>query len=260
MGIIYDIQRCSLHDGSGIRTTVFLKGCPLDCVWCHNPESKQMKPKLSYNKNKCTGCGACGFCGVHTFDEGGHKVNFQHCAACGQCVRACITDALEIIGREKSARQVMDIVLRDQKYMQNSGGGLTVSGGEPLMQPEFTRELLQLAKQNGLHTALETCGYGDVSAVEQWVDLWLYDYKGSSDVYLKYCGVENTLILENLDYLCGRGASVTLRCPVIPGINDNSAGYHEICRKYNIAYEIMGYNGLGKDKAERISGCGIPTL
>ncbi|KAB2844878.1 MAG: glycyl-radical enzyme activating protein, partial [Melioribacteraceae bacterium] len=178
-GLVFDIQRFSLHDGPGIRTTIFLKGCPLDCAWCHNPESKSFKRQLSYNENLCTSCMECSkVCenNVHSFVNGKHIVDFDACELCGKCVDVCPSGALQIIGKEYSADEIISLVLKDKKYFENSNGGVTISGGEPLAQFKFTKNLLVKAKKEGLHTAVETCGFAKEQQyleILPYVDLFL---------------------------------------------------------------------------------------
>lgn len=261
LGIVFDVQRFSVHDGPGIRTTVFLKGCPLNCLWCHNPESKRMSPELSFRKAACTRCGQCvAVCPqeVHALEDGAHSVRFEACVACGRCVSACPTGALSILGARQTVDDILNIVMRDRVYYDTSGGGLTLSGGEPLMQPAFAAALLAGAKEMGLHTCLETSGFGTPEALRQvaaHVDLFLFDYKiTSAGDHHTYTGQENDGILRNLDLLLSEGHAVCLRCPIIPGINDTEMHWQaitQLSRKAGIqSVELMPYHDLGQGKAQ----------
>lgn len=263
-GLVYNINRSSLHDGPGIRTTVFLKGCPLRCIWCHNPESQQYKAQLSYNKSKCINCRRCErscVYGVHNFVDGKHYVNYEQCKLCRKCIKACTPDALSIIGESISVEEVMDEVIKDKKFYDNSGGGITVTGGEPTAQINFLVKLLENCKQENIHTAIETCGYAtenDYKKILPLVDLFLFDYKiTGKNKHKKYTGVSNKLILSNLDLLCKRDANVILRCPIIPGINNCEEHYKAIAdltNKYKSILEthVMVYNNWGISKNKNI--------
>lgn len=263
-GLIFDIQRFSLHDGPGIRTTIFLKGCPLDCLWCHNPEAKSYKPQLSFNENLCAKCMECAkVCtnNVHYFVNGKHIVNFDACELCGKCVDVCPSGALQIVGKEYSADEIISLVIKDKKYFENSNGGLTISGGEPLAQFKFTKSLLMKAKKEELHTAIETCGFAKEQQyldILPYVDLFLYDFKASENQkHINCTGASNKLILSNLELLAKNGANVILRCPLIPGINDSEEHLIFIAglkNKYkNISkVEIMAFHNIGRDKSKNI--------
>lgn len=217
MGVIFDIQRFCVDDGPGIRTTVFLKGCPLDCIWCHNPESKSSRP--------------------------------QH-----------YVDGSKLVGFQSSVDEIISIVLRDKAYYEESGGGLTLSGGEPLMQPNFAFELLETAKRVNIHTCVETCGFIDQSVMEKVLpvaDLFLFDIKATRTTHKQFTGVENTLILSNLYYLHDRDAKIIMRCPIIPTINDTEEHFKYIASLSKslpnlLAIEIMPYHNMGVAKAEKL--------
>lgn len=263
-GIVFDIQRFALNDGPGIRTTVFLKGCPMECLWCHNPESQNFKPQLSFNAEKCINCFECAnVCpsGVHQNINGKHEVIFDLCKLSGECIEVCPSGALKTIGIQSSVDEVISEVLKDLLYYKNSGGGLTISGGEPLAQYEFTKALLITAKVAGLHTCIDTCGLAKQKHYEEifpYVDLFLFDYKATgSEVHRELTKVDNKLILRNLNFLLENNANVILRCPLMPGINDKREHLEAIgilADTYPMLKEIriLPYHSFGRDKAERI--------
>ena len=262
VGTILSIERCSLHDGPGLRTTVFLKGCPLKCLWCHNPESLSFKPELYYFEERCTQCGKCGdMCSAHTFDQNTHQINRQNCNACGKCVTACPNAAFEIKGCLQTVQEVMDIVEKDKRFYDNSGGGLTISGGEPFSQFNFTLELLKQAKNAGIHTCIETSGQTsteNILAVVPFTDLFLFDFKESDDTrHKEYTGLSQAQILKNLHAVNNADAKIILRCPIIPGCNNRTEHFATISKLANelnniIAVNIMPYHPMGASKATRI--------
>ncbi len=261
-GNILDLQRFSIHDGPGIRTTVFLKGCPMKCQWCHNPESQSPKQMLSFIGNKCIGCGNClEACPnhAHKFINGRHIIDRQLCTDCGQCTKKCYSKAVEIVGQTMSAEDVMNIVMRDKPFYDNSGGGLTISGGEPAAQPQFTARLLKLAKENALHTAIETSGFCKWDFFKNTIpftDIFLFDWKETNpQKHLEFCGVDNSIIRNNLEKLSCAGANIILRCPIVPSLNDRTDHFEGIAELYKTlkisAVEIMPYHRLGESKYER---------
>lgn len=262
-GKIFNIQRFSINDGPGIRTTVFMKGCPLSCVWCHNPESQNTFPEMFFDSEKCINCGKCkAVCGQnrHIFDSGKHVFLRDNCALCMKCIVNCPVGIIELCGKDMSSDEAVAEVLRDKEFYEQSGGGITLSGGEPLLQYDFSLEILQKAKQSGIHTAVETSGYcnKELSEICQYVDLWLYDIKVFSErEHVKYTGVSNKKISENLHYLNELGANIVLRCPIIPEINFNENHFGKIAdlanKLRNIAeIDLEPYHPMGIDKAKRL--------
>ena len=234
VGVIFDVQKFCVHDGPGIRTTVFLKGCPLKCLWCHNPESQNPSPFLSFNPQICAGCNVCA----------------------SPLVSHCPSRALSIIGREAETEEIIADVMKDYDYYQATGGGMTLSGGESLYQFDFALELLKMAKARGLHTCVETSGFvksEKILTAAKYTDLFLYDYK-CTDNHKKYTGVDNDLILSNLSALDYAGYSIILRCPIIPGYNNELSHLQGIAERANglkniKAVEIIPYNPMGHHKS-----------
>lgn len=263
-GLTFDIHRFSLNDGPGIRTTVFLMGCYLKCEWCHNPESQSFIPQLSFNTEKCIHCFECvKVCpySAHKIKDNKHFVEWNLCDLAGKCAEVCPSGALKIIGTNSEVEFIISEVMKDKKYYDKTSGGLTISGGEPMAQFEFTKELLMMAKQKGIHTALDTCGYGEQEHYKEildYADLFLFDYKFTDEqLHKKYTGVTNKDIIANLEFLYNAGASIILRCPLIPGINDSDEhleGIKKLIQIYPelLAVEIMPYHNMGKDKASRV--------
>jgi pyruvate formate lyase activating enzyme len=262
-GWIFDLQRFSIHDGPGIRTTVFLKGCPLRCRWCHNPEGVSPRPQLSFMPDRCIGCGRClKVCpqGAHQVAEGRHWLLREKCLVCGACAAECHAKALEIVGRQVTVREVLDEVLRDRPVYETSHGGMTLSGGEPTMQIEFAEALLREAKGQGLHTCIETSGASEWERLERlrpWVDLWLFDWKETDPArHRELTGVSNERIAGNLRRLDGAGAAIVLRCPIVPGLNDRDDHFAGIARlagelRHVLGVELTPYHRLGEGKLKR---------
>ncbi|MDR1588050.1 MAG: glycyl-radical enzyme activating protein [Treponema sp.] len=267
--VIFDVQSFSIHDGPGIRTTVFFKGCPLRCAWCHNPESQSAEPELMYHRNLCTGCMLCvGVCayGVHTvLPDGSRAVNHRLCRGCGKCTEVCCYDALSLLGKSFTAGELLEKIKGDIRYYtlgEEKGGergGITFSGGEPLLYAEFIRNFCALVP--GIHTALETSGYAqreDFERLLDRIDLFLFDVKLADGArHSKWCGEDNARILENLDFLYSAKKKITLRLPVIQGVNDDAGHFDfiaELLRKYPEIEraELLPYDSYGIGKAEAL--------
>ncbi|MBN2503503.1 MAG: glycyl-radical enzyme activating protein [Anaerolineales bacterium] len=263
-GLIFDIRKFSIHDGPGIRTTVFLKGCPLACQWCHNPESQSFQPELILFVSRCIRCGYC----LETCEQGAISLNGdgphtdqELCTVCGECLDACAADARQLVGNQMSVEQVMEVIQQDLPFYDESGGGVTFSGGEPLGQRAFLLELLQACKALDMHTALDTSGYASWAAFEQvrpYVDIFLYDLKLiDSAAHRTYTNVPNELILENLGKLARAGHEIIIRVPVIPGITDtpeNLEGIGALLAELpNIQrVDLLPYHGSAEGKYDRL--------
>ena len=225
-GLIFDIQRYSIHDGPGIRTVVFFKGCPLRCQWCANPESLNPCSETGYSCKECISCGKCvDACknDAITITENDISIDRKKCKKCFGCVESCPTGALRLFGKWYTVDETLDIVLKDEAFYKNSGGGVTLSGGEVLSQSEFASKFLKKAKEHGINTAIETSGFAGwdrLESVLRYTDLVLYDLKHvSEDMHIKYTGADNRLILENLKNTLSRDKKVIVRIPMIPGVN-----------------------------------------
>ena len=242
-GRVFDIQRFSIYDGPGIRTAVFFKGCPLRCAWCHNPESQRPSPELLFYAHKCVGCGKCAALCANTHTPA--------CTGCGRCVSVCVHGAREISGYTVSARDALQTVLRDKAFYRTSGGGVTLTGGEPLCQPDFARELLRLCRENGVDTAMETCGYAPWETLEGLLPLLdhvYYDIKGIDPaLHRRNTGVSNERILRNAERLKATGADVTFRMPYIPGFNDGELSAVKAFAG-DFPLQLMPYHATGEGK------------
>lgn len=259
-GVVFDIKRFALHDGPGIRTTAFLKGCPLACSWCHNPESQSPKPELLVYRSRCSGCGAC----VHTCPEGAVRIvggravtDRARCTACGSCVAGCPAEARSITGRTWTAGALAEQLARDRLFFEQSGGGITVSGGEPLLQARFCASVLELCHRLGLHTTVDTCGHADeadLRRVAEHTDLFLYDIKLMDDVRHRLeTGVSNATALANLERLSGWRSRTWVRVPLIPGVNDDEHNLVELARfvrglRTIEALQLLPYHRGGVEK------------
>ena len=291
----FNIQRFCLHDGPGIRTTLFLKGCPADCVWCHNPEGKSARRELLFRRDRCTSCGAClGLCPARRIEDGKITVDRTLCTACGKCADVCLNRSNEICGRTRDADEVYEELIRDKMFFDTSCGGITVSGGEPLYQAEAVVYLAKRAESDGISFAVETSGVGPRDALLELADhgaLILYDLKGADPArHLENTGAQLFPVIENLEALTGVGADVILRLPIIPGYNDSEDDLAKMAKllsrfagKVRRA-EIMPYHrigigklpALGKDSsafssvpdgkpfagawAEKLSSCGVTII
>jgi pyruvate formate lyase activating enzyme len=225
-GMIFDIKQYAIHDGPGIRTTIFFKGCPLACRWCHNPEGIEMIPQVVYREMRCIGCGECvATCpeGALTLTPEGITADLSRCKACGSCVDVCIAVARELTGRTITSADLMKIIIKDIPFYDESGGGVTFSGGEPLMQPEFLLELLKECGKEQIHRTVDTSGCVDTEvlmSVARETELFLFDLKlMDSEKHREYTSIPNHLILSNLKQLARSGVDITVRIPIIPGIN-----------------------------------------
>ncbi len=269
-GLVFNIQKFSLHDGEGIRTLVFFKGCPLSCTWCSNPEGQSFLPELTVNIEKCIGTVECDMCknsctqnAVEDDGNGKIEINRKKCDNCGECTAVCPSKALEMTGIYMSAEEVIKTVEEDGRFYVRSGGGITLSGGEPLCQAEFACQILKTAKSRGLNTAMETsglCGWDAVEAVSSNVDHLFYDIKSMDPLKHKEAtGVDNERILENYKKLCRffPEMKITVRTPIIPGVNDSVADIEAIRQFIKSTgrlshYELLPYHPFGESKYHKL--------
>jgi pyruvate formate lyase activating enzyme len=263
-GAVLDVMRYCLHDGPGIRTTVFLKGCPLRCAWCHNPESQRSEAELSLRPSRCVSCAACiAACtfGAISRDADRLVTDRARCMRCGECAAGCFAEARELVGAERSVGDVLAEVLRDRAFYERSGGGVTFSGGEPLLHPDFLLALLRASRAAGLHTAVETCGFAPWETLAQIAaetDLFLYDVKLMDDAaHRAFTGVGNTRILDNLSRLSRAGHAVVVRLPLLPGINDapgNLLATAAFLRERTDVRDVhlLPFHRMGREKSVRL--------
>ncbi len=258
-GFIFDIQRFSVHDGPGIRTLVFVKGCPLACLWCSNPESQRSAPELLFDASKCLACGAClQACSHGAVRRTGDTLAYDRdgCLACGICADVCPAEARTVAGRLATADEIVAEVLKDALFFTNSGGGVTLGGGEPLAQVDFARQILHRCRAHGIHTAIETCGHVPWEAFEAILtvtDLFLYDLKHlDAGALSTQTGGDVALILSNLERLTSAGGAVTVRVPVVPGFNDTPENIRAIAdhvvRLGLRELHLLPYHRLGESK------------
>lgn len=263
-GTVFNIQRFSVDDGPGVRTVVFLKGCPLRCRWCHNPEGLSARPQIMFNAERCIACGDCAeVCPnqSHLMEGQSHRFDVTVCVGCGKCADLCCSQALTLSGREMSADEVLAQVARDLPYYRESGGGMTLSGGEPLAQSAFALALLQQAKEAGIHTCVETSGWGDPAALREiarFTDRFLFDYKATGEeMHQRLCGVPQERILQNLALIDALGVDTVLRCPIVPDLNDTDdhlEGIARVAARHACIIEVQlePYHRLGLSKAAQL--------
>ena len=273
-GTVFDIQSYSLHDGPGIRTLVFLKGCPLRCVWCQNPESQRRQPELLYYAERCIGCGQCvPVCPLKSIELRDDKARTSRelCEGCGQCIAVCPGEARVLAGRTMTAEEVFREVQKDEPFFRNSGGGVTLSGGEPLAQPEFSSAVLRMCREAGIPTAIETCGVASWDAIEQvmrYTDLVLYDFKHLDTVaHRGLTGIPNETILENAKRIhADLGIPIVARIPIVPGYNADRENIAATARFIagelgpSTKVNILAYHRLGETKYERLERPGNGTV
>ncbi len=262
-GKIFNIMKYSIHDGPGIRTTVFFKGCPLKCPWCHNPESQAFAQELMYRPERCVGCGQClEICpsGSTISVEGNMGYIREKCLTCGECCTVCHAGGRELVAKTMTVSEVMAEIEKDVIFYDESGGGVTFSGGEAMMQPEFLLEILKSCQKQEIHTAVETCGFvslDSLQTISKYVDLFLYDIKlMDSEKHQAVIGVPNELILNNLRWLAEHHPKVIVRVAIIPGVNDDDETLQQIGKFVSslklTEMHCLPYHKSGVDKYQRL--------
>lgn len=260
---VINIQKYSVHDGPGIRTTIFFKGCPLTCIWCHNPESQNYNSEIMFNDEKCTKCGLCeSKCPSKSIIiENEHVINdYSNCKLCEKCIDFCVNNAREMVGKEYTVKELVKEIEKDRVFYEESGGGVTLSGGEVMTHADYVEELVKRCHRKGISVAVDTCGYAPFENFErilEYVDIFLYDIKLiNSQYHEKYTGKPNEKILDNLRKLSEKGAKINLRIPLIEGINtddDNIKGIIDFIKDLNISkVNLLPYHDIGKGKYKRL--------
>ena len=262
LGLVFNIQKFSIQDGPGIRTTVFMKGCPLKCLWCSNPEGISSEPEIMTHDAKCIGCGKCAeICPIDaiSFTENGRTINWDRCNHCLECAKVCPAKSIEVKGEYKTVDEVFEVAAQDEPFYRNSGGGITVSGGEALLQWKFVSEFFKKCKQADFHTTLDTtayCQWEHMEKVLEYTDLVLFDLKNlDPEKHKEKCGVDNKLILENLEKT-SKKTKLWLRIPLIPDYNDSESDMQhigELARRINVdKVSLLPYHEYGRQKYPRL--------
>lgn len=263
--LIFDIKRYAISDGPGIRIAVYFKGCPLKCAWCHNPESQLPKVQKLYNASRCIGAQDC----IEVCPEDALKLtpkgivtDYENCTLCGKCAEACPTKAIEMSGKLYNVNELMGIIERERIHIEHSGGGVTFSGGEPLLFPEFLTEMLKACGEKGLHRAVDTCGFASTKTlleIAKYTDLFLYDLKlMDAQKHKKWTGVDNQLILKNLKVLAETGANINIRIPLIKNINSDveeitkMAEFIDSLPGYKPMVSLLPYHNIAKGKYQKL--------